>query len=31
MDHSSTMSSGAELHLPEYHMPSELYRGEMYS
>ncbi len=31
MDHTGVMSSGASLHLPEYHMPSELYRGELYS
>jgi histidinol-phosphate aminotransferase len=24
-----TVSSSASLHLPDYHMPSELYRGEM--
>ena len=26
-----TMSSTASLHMPEYHLPSELYRGEMYA
>jgi len=29
MDHSTVMSSTASVHMPEYHMPSELYRGEM--
>jgi histidinol-phosphate aminotransferase len=31
MDKTPTMESGASLHLPEYHVPSELYRGELYS
>jgi len=29
MEQTGTMSSTASLHMPEYHLPSELYRGEM--
>jgi histidinol-phosphate aminotransferase len=31
MDKTPTMESGAELHLPQYHVPTELYRGELYA
>ena len=31
MDKTPGTANGASLHLPDYHIPTELYRGEMYS
>jgi len=31
MDKTPTMSSGASVHMPELHIPTELYRGELFS